>query len=213
MTHWLSYIISLIRWTALFFWEIRFPDQFRMRYEKMLITYSWKHIIGEGNRLDGATEYVPLNFCCDNPGPNKQTEIQKNRFVLSDAPLWRTRSPLAQRCIHRNPRREIPSRYTLSPRLGHRACARSCCSLWRTHVCNYSARLPKCFLKRAFQDGGTTQYPMTCLPAQLLFRGTFVDVIFAESHYDNNAIVRMAGAGKCLCAFSENVNRSHVTLR
>lgn len=32
------------------------------------------------------------------------------------------------------------------------------------------------------------------LPARLLVRGTFIDVIFAESHHGNNATVRMTGA-------------------
>lgn len=71
----------------------------------------------------------------------------------------------------------------------HRVCARSCCSLWRTLVCNYSARLPKCFLKRAFRERYPSPHsrpprPNTpCAPtfSARLFRRTFIDVMFAES--------------------------------
>lgn len=69
-----------------------------------------------------------------------------------------------------SPMKNVVSIYR-GPEFSPRAsCLCSCCSLWRTLICNYSAKaLPKCFLKRAFQEGG----PHRRIPwrARLLFRG------------------------------------------
>lgn len=200
--HWRSYISNPLK-TAWFSQEIRFPNQFRVQYEKVLITYSRKHV-GKGRGTACGTVCPWILVATIRINEQKQNVPFANSHCrLENAITSCARGVSATR--------NSVSIYVV-PEARRRACARSCCSLWRTHVCNYSARLPKCFLKRAFQDGGTTS--THDVPAcQLLFRGTFIDVIFAESHHGNNAIVRMSGSGRKVPAFSWNVNESHVSCR
>lgn len=85
----------------------------------------------------------------------------------------------------------------------------SCCSLWRPLVCNYSGWLPKCFLKRAYQEQSVSRPPSprhslhTPFPREvkaraqcwLPFRRIFIHVMFAECRHSLRSFHRFPTRG------------------